>query len=157
MRTPKEFDYDLWTTKENRCMVRIKATGEECEVSRETFRLLRAEEDRLKERRKGKKQGPAVGGKGNTVLSLDMEPADEGSCSAWLMDTHDFVDDIITVQTLQLFLQSLTMRQRDVVQSCILGAVKKSDYAKCKGISPASVSKTIRQIQIKAKYFFGEG
>ena len=42
---PIEFDYDLWTTKDGKCMVRVKSTGETCEVSREAFRVLRAEEN----------------------------------------------------------------------------------------------------------------
>ncbi len=42
-KTPAEFDYDLWTTADGKCMVRIKRTGEVCEVEREVFRLLRAE------------------------------------------------------------------------------------------------------------------
>ena len=48
MKTPIEFDYDLWTTEEGKCMVRIKLTGEVCEVSRETMRVLRNEEKKLR-------------------------------------------------------------------------------------------------------------
>ncbi len=88
MRTPKEFDYDLWTTKENRCMVRVKATGVECEVSLEIFRLLRAEEKRVRR----SSQGIPVGkSKGETeirmaMLSLDFVSIEggEGMESAWL-------------------------------------------------------------------------
>ena len=47
-KTPIEFDYDLWTTEDGKCMVRVKRTGEQCEVSKETFRILRSEEKRLR-------------------------------------------------------------------------------------------------------------
>ena len=33
-KTPIEFDYDLWTTEDGKCMVRVKRTGEQCEVGR---------------------------------------------------------------------------------------------------------------------------
>lgn len=158
MKTPKDFDYDLWTTKENLCMVRIKATGEECEVSRETFRLLRAEEDRLKRGRTRRSKEIFLEEKSSAVLSVDIEPeGKEGVSSAWLMDTYDFVEEIITHQTFWQFFSSLTKRQQDVCRLCILAGVKKSDYAKDQGISPASVTKTVHQIQTKAKKFFGQG
>ena len=47
-KTPIEFDYDLWTTEDGKCMVRVKRTSEQCEVSKETFRILRAEEKKLR-------------------------------------------------------------------------------------------------------------
>lgn len=50
------FEYDLWTTEDGRCMVRVRRTGEECEVDRETFRLLRAEEKRLRRERMPEKR-----------------------------------------------------------------------------------------------------
>ena len=53
MKTPIEFDYDLWTTEEGKCMVRVKLTGEVCEVSRETMRVLRNEEKKLRRSKTG--------------------------------------------------------------------------------------------------------
>ena len=47
-KTPVEFDYDLWTTEEGKCMVRIKATGEITEVERSVMQVLRSEEKRLR-------------------------------------------------------------------------------------------------------------
>ena len=47
MKTLKEFDYDLWAIEENgrkRYFARIKATGEEAEVSLEVMRLLLRQE-----------------------------------------------------------------------------------------------------------------
>ncbi|MBD9115663.1 MAG: hypothetical protein EGQ10_00535, partial [Clostridiales bacterium] len=67
MKTLKEFDYDLWAIEENgrkRYFARIKATGEETEVSLEVMRLLLRQEKQIR-REYAKQQtiGP--------VLSLD--------------------------------------------------------------------------------------
>ena len=40
-KTPKEFDYDRWTTEDGKSMVRIKATGEAGEVDRAGMQGLR--------------------------------------------------------------------------------------------------------------------
>ena len=73
MKTPIEFDYDLWTTEEGKCMVRVKLTGEVCEVSRETMRVLRNEEKKL---RRSKTGVPIAGCEDEdetaTLLSLDF-------------------------------------------------------------------------------------
>ena len=47
-KTPVEFDYDLWTTEDGKCMVRVKATGETTEVDREVMKMLRNEEKKLR-------------------------------------------------------------------------------------------------------------
>ena len=72
-KTPIEFDYDLWTTEDGKCMVRVKITGEVTEVDRKVMRILRAEEKRL---RRSKQGVPISGAEGKTaeerasVLSL---------------------------------------------------------------------------------------
>ena len=73
MKTPIEFDYDLWTTKDGKCMVRVKSTGETCEVSRETFRVLRAEEKRL---RRSYTAAASDGDEAHPILSLNVLPED---------------------------------------------------------------------------------
>ena len=47
-KTPIAFDYDLWTTEDGKCMVRVKITGEVTEVDREVMKALRAEEKRIR-------------------------------------------------------------------------------------------------------------
>ena len=47
-KTPVEFDYDLWTTEDGKCMVRVKATGEVTEVEQKIMKVLRAEEKRIR-------------------------------------------------------------------------------------------------------------
>ena len=83
-KTPVEFDYDLWTTEEGKCMVRIKATGDITEVERSVMQVLRSEEKRL-QRTISPEQGPSREGKtAPTVLSLDMLPEDVAD-SSWLL------------------------------------------------------------------------
>jgi hypothetical protein len=72
-KTPIEFDYDLWTTEDGKCMVRVKLTGEVTEVDREVMKLLRVEEKRLRRSTQGV---PIQSGDENedraTILSLDF-------------------------------------------------------------------------------------
>lgn len=113
MKTPKEFDYDLWT-EEGRNMVRVKRTGEVCQVDDITMRLLRAEEKRLRR----SMQGAPVPGSDATepVLSLDYMSADEDgdSTSAWLEDPHDFTIAIATEALSKEFASTLTSREQEV-------------------------------------------
>lgn len=138
MRTPKDFDYDLWTTKENLCMVRVKATGEECEVNRETFRLLRAEEEKLKKGRKSNKT-LFVEESDKTMLSIDIAPENDGNISAWTVDPDDFTEEVITSVTLQTFRQHLTKRQLDVLDQCLLGESNLREYAMAEGLNYRTV------------------
>lgn len=87
-KTPIEFDYDLWTTEDGRCMVRVKATGEITEVERSVMQALRSEEKRLR-RAISPEQGEHRDGMSKpTILSLDVLPEDVGD-SSWLADTVD--------------------------------------------------------------------
>ena len=123
-KTPIEFDYDLWTTEDGKCMVRVKATGEVTEVDREIMKALRAEEKKLRR---------SYGSDGNSEdedseekpsgadLSLDALPDDDVKTSAWLADPHDFTNDI-TAQMLEAeLIASLTDVQLDLYRKCIVG------------------------------------
>ena len=87
MKTPIEFDYDLWTTEDGKCMVRVKQTGEVCEVSRETMKILRNEEKKLRRSMSGV---PVIGceEEKTTLLSLDYVSYEGGedmspACIYW--------------------------------------------------------------------------
>ena len=69
MKTPAEFDYDLWTAKDGKRMVRVKCTGEVCEVDEATFRFLRSEEKALRRSMKGIPIPGCKNGETFTVLS----------------------------------------------------------------------------------------
>ena len=153
-RTPVEFDYDLWTTEEGKCMVRIKATGEITEVERSVMQVLRSEEKRLR-RTISPEQDPSREGKtAPTVLSLDMLPEDVAD-SSWLADTCDYTEEISTKLLESSLRESLTPTQYGIYQACILNGISYKAYADLMGVSYQSVQNAIRLIQKKAKNIFG--
>lgn len=164
MKKLNDFEYDLWTTEDGKCMVRVRLTKEECQVDRETFRLLRAEEKRLRRERTPEKKKTAS----NQPFSMEQTRCplslqtlcpgdDEEEGEFWLIDPNN-MEDIITTKLLEeAFLATLTPHQAEVYHYCVAGRMGKSQYAAYCGVSPASVSKAIRKIQTSAKKFFGRG
>jgi hypothetical protein len=118
MKTPIEFDYDLWTTKDGKCMVRVKSTGETCEVSRETFRVLRAEEKRL---RRSYTAAASDGDEAHPILSLNVLPEDSEKSPSWLTDHEDFTDEVLTKMVIQEFRATLNSIHCAVFDQCLLG------------------------------------
>ena len=159
-KTPIEFDYDLWTTEDGKCMVRVKRTGEQCEVSRETFRILRAEEKKLRRSMTGV---PVCGSDDEevrmSILSLDYVSIDGGDelSPAWLEDPHDEVSEVLFDITEAEFRKSLTDNQLDVYTNCMIKGMSQKAYAESKGISPVAVFYACKCIREKAKkYFFAD-
>ncbi len=77
---PIAFDYDLWTTEDGKCMVRVKRTGEVSEVDRKVMRILRAEEKRIRRSYGSDNTSEDEDGAekiSDTVLSLDAMPEDD--------------------------------------------------------------------------------
>ena len=98
MKKLNDFEYDLWTTEDGKCMVRVRLTKEECQVDRETFRLLRAEEKRLRRERTPEKRGGIVEEWIKRPLSLDiLDPDTEGAF--WLTDPKDMIEESILSQS----------------------------------------------------------
>ncbi len=157
-KTPIEFDYDLWTTEDGKCMVRVKLTGEVTEVDREVMKILRAEEKKLR-----RSYGPGnttedengVEKSSDTVLSLDALPEDDVKSSAWLADPHDFTTDITTTMLEQELIASLTDAQLDLYKKCIVGDKALREYAREEGINFKCAWKRRDLIQKKAKKIFG--
>ena len=157
-KTPIEFDYDLWTTEDGKCMVRVKRTGEQCEVSRETFRILRNEEKKLRRSMTGVPV-PCCEDAETTLLSLDFVSYEGGEemSPAWLEDPRDEVSEIVFDITEADFRKSLTANQLDVYLNCMVKGMSQKAYADSKGISPAAVFYVCKSIREKAKkYFFAD-
>ena len=152
MKTLKEFDYDLWAIEENgrkRYFARIKATGEETEVSLEVMRLLLRQEKQM--RREYAKQQTL-----GSVLSLDAI-RDGGSMdeSAWLLDTRQHIDsEVLTAELTDAFCKMLTDSQRSIFTECLIEGKSQTAYAAEHGISVPMVNKQIRAIRGKAKIYF---
>ena len=155
-KTPIEFDYDLWTTEDGKCMARVKGTGEVTEVDREVMKALRLEEKRLR-----RSYGPSNAAEtedsenkpSGTVLSLDALP-DEVKTSGWLADPHDFTGEVVTEMLAAEFMKSLTQREQEVFTFCVLKGGSQQDYAAASGLSISRVCKLVASIRKKAKNFF---
>lgn len=157
-KTPIEFDYDLWTTEDGKCMVRVKSTGEVTEVDREVMKILRAEEKKLRRSYGSGSTSEDEDGEeksSDTVLSLDALPEDDVKSSAWLADPHDFTTDITTTMLEQELIASLTDAQLDLYKKCIVGGKALREYAREEGINFKCAWKRRDLIQKKAKKIFG--
>lgn len=138
-KTPIEFDYDLWTTEDGKCMVRVKRTGEQCEVSRETFRILRAEEKKLR-RSYAQSASDEDGDEVNApVLSLDVIPEDDMKSAAWLADPANFADEVLINILISDFRDSLNNVHRDIFDQCLLGDKTIREFAAEYGLRRSTV------------------
>lgn len=153
-KTPIKFDYDLWTTEDGKCMVRVKFTGEETEVDREVMKALRAEEKRLRRSYTGgNSDGTEEEGKDST-LSLDALPDDDVKTSAWLADPHDCMKDVELSMLEEELKQTLTPTQLSIYVACIINGQTPTSYAKDHNMKRQSVNDAITLIRKKAKKIF---
>ena len=156
-KTPIEFDYDLWTTEDGKCMVRVKSTGEVTEVDRKVMKIIRAEEKRIRrsyDSDNSSEDEDGVEYPSDAVLSLDALPDDDVKVVAWLADPHDFILEIQSADLEKEFRQKLTDRERDVYDFCIHIGGSQQEYANNSGLSISRVCKIIAAIRKKAKNFF---
>ena len=155
-KTPLEFDYDLWTTEDGTCMVRIKETGETCEVSRDIMRLLRSEEKKLRRTQAGVPVSGCPEEIRASLLSLDyvsMVDA-EGMSPAWLEAPSNLEEDVVTLILDEEFRKTLTPTQLDIYVACILNGISYKEYADQNGGAYHSIQKAIYLIRKKAQKFF---
>ncbi len=148
-----DFEYDLWTTEDGRCMVRVRLTKEECEVDRETFRLLRAEEKRLRRERTPQKGNGISDGTSKHPLSLDIVDRDAEGRN-WNTDPRDLIEESILAQMIEQFRLQLTPRQLDVFEKCLLGGMSLRAYAREHGYAFSTVKGIQDEIRKKFKKIF---
>lgn len=153
MKTLKEFDYDLWATEDGavkRYWIRVKATGEVSEVSKEVMTLLWNEEKRMRREIK------ASINRGVSDLSYDALPVDDVD-PIWLQDPTSMEENILNEFQLEELRSSLTPAQLSVFEECIVGGKSHTAYAKEFGVSIPLVTKRLDFIRKKAKFTFTEG
>ena len=156
-KTPVEFDYDLWTTEDGKCMARVKKTGEVSEVNRDVMRVLRAEEKRIRRSYGfGNTSEDEDGAEkiSDTVLSLDAMPEDDVKSAAWLADSSDFIKEAELKMLERELMQTLTPLQLDVYKACIINGQTPTAYAKEHNMKRQSVNDVITLIRKKAKKYF---
>ena len=162
MRTPKDFDYDLWTTKDGKNMVRVKATGEVTEVSRQVMLALRSFEMKLKRSQTGI---PVEGGKGAraTLLSIDLFSLDscdknsDGMTPPWLIDNEQNPEKIASLNELKKeFIDSLSPSQYEVFLKCFCGGMSFREYARKKKVDHVIIVRVAKRIRKKFSKVFEE-
>ena len=147
-KTPVEFDYDLWTTEDGKCMVRVKLTSEVTEVDRDVMKLLRAEEKKLRRSFTGSSSDEKEDAE-QSVLSLELLPDDDVKAAALLADPHDLLNEV-TMKLLEAeFRKSLTERQLDVYEKCLLGGMTIREYARKNNIDVRAVFDAKAAVQKK--------
>ena len=155
-KTPVEFDYDLWTTEDGKCMVRVKATGETTEVDREVMKMLRNEEKKL--RRSYDAGGSTASEDGeetqpSAVLSLDAVPEDDVKSSGWLADKEDFTDGVLTKLVIQDFRATLNSIHLAIFDQCLLGDKTIRAFAEEYGLRKSTVWDIANALRKKCKKF----
>lgn len=156
MKTPKDFDYDLWLSEDGRYMVRVKATREECAVSQEVFRKLRSEEKKLRREMDGVPTRN-VDEDGRTIKAAMMStdfvgvPGSEDMDPAWLIDPHDFEQALFLRESIRELRVQLTERQLEVFEECMLGGISTYEFAKKKQVDHKAIWKSLDLIRKKYK------
>lgn len=145
MKTPEEFDYDLWTTEEDSVKhywTRIKATGEVSEVSHEVMKYLRSLEAQIHRKLEAERE------RGGSDLSLDAVPTG-GSDSAWATDPKNMEEDVISCLVTEEFRDILTDKQRSLFDVRYAGDLNCSKFAKSHGLNHKTVLESVGAIQKK--------
>ena len=154
-KTPVEFDYDLWTTEDGKCMVRVKATGETTEVDREVMKLLRAEEKKLRrsygDLSPDNKEAESATG---TVLSLDALPEDEVKAPAWLADSFCLEESVLSDISVDDFCNSLSPEQSNFFLCCFIRGDSITEYIRTHNVGRTTLWRWQNEIREKAKKFF---
>ena len=156
-KTPIAFDYDLWTTEDGKCMVRVKRTGEVSEVDRKVMRILRAEEKRIRRSYGSDNTSEDEDGAeklSDTVLSIDAMPEDDVKTAAWLADSYDLAKEVTMQLMVKTFYAGLTEKQRGVFEHCMIAGESLSSYAREIGVDYTTVQETRNALRKKFKKFF---
>ena len=154
-KTPLEFDYDLWTPEDGKCMVRVKITGEVTEVDREVMKALRAEEKRIR-RALRSNEGTVKDGIAHQTRTFSLSAVSENEMekSDWLVDpTSDFAN----VEA-RLFVESamemLSPREQEIFSSCLLGDMPIRQFAERKGMRKSTAWDMANAIRKKLQEIF---
>lgn len=156
-KTPIEFDYDLWTTEDGKCMVRVKSTGEVTEVDRKVMKILRTEEKRIRRSYGSDSASENEDGaenNSNPVLSLDAMPEDDVKSAAWLADPCDLAEEVTMQLMVKTFYANLTAKQKGVFENCMIAGISLSAYAREIGVDYTTVQETRNVLRKKFKKFF---
>ncbi len=159
MKTPKDFDYDIWKDDSGHYYIRVKHTGETTRVSEEVVRELWRELYRMDKYRKDTTITDEDGSQHTRILSLDengtaSQKGHSAPNEAWLISRENAYDDIEFELLEQDFLKTLTMKQQRLYRLRFKQGLTVSECADRIGINTRNVDKMICLIRKKAKLFF---
>lgn len=156
----KDFDYDLWKDIDGKCYARVKSTGEVCEISGDTMKLLRCEEKRIYRELDLKKSLYSDNindkTKASIMYPLSFETIDDenNDDSSWLQSNESLEEEQAAKDLEERFMKLLTGYQKEVFLFVLKNGESQINFAKRKGVTSQSVRNVIRKIQEKAKKFF---
>ncbi len=159
MKTPKEFDYDLFKDEAGIPHIRVKRTGEVCEVNDATFRLLRNEAMAMYRKQQsampsdGQPTAKVVVEQKTTITIYPCEMDEERNPERLIAPT-DVEGEVINKLMFAEFYRSLTDKQREVFTECLMNGVSGLEFARLKERDVSCVYETIRGIQKKYKKIF---
>ena len=159
MKTPKDFDYDIWKDDDGHYFIRVKRTGEVTRVSEEVVRELWMELYRMDKYRKDTTITDADGSQHSRLFSLDDSWAANPELrptknEPWLLSKENSFEDIELEMLERDFLKTLTERQRRVYHLRFKMGLTVPECAKRLEINVRNTFKLIGQIRKKAKIFF---
>ena len=159
MKTPKDFDYDIWKDDDGHYFIRVKRTGEVTRVSEEVVRELWMELYRMDKYRKDTTITDEDGSQHSRLFSLDdswaanleLRPTKN---EPWLLSRENSFEDIELEMLERDFLKTLTEKQRRVYHLRFKMGLTVPECAKRLEINVRNTFKLIGQIRKKAKIFF---
>lgn len=153
-KTPQEFDYYLWSC-EGKYFVRLKSTGECCEVSKEVMQELRKDEYQIRNWYKQKKTSMKQNsGSQAKIITLEFLSLDHPKM-IHMPSLDEKLDKIVIIRCLEHeFYETLTKRQKSVYLNCLKAGYSYVEYAKTHGITEGPVRRTVERIRRKAEKFF---
>lgn len=159
MKTPRNFEYDLWTTEEGRYFMRVKETGEVCEINGDTMRLLRREARRISREVQGfptygVENGKVIVVERWSMLSLDDKTDDKTRSSGWDVSLCDVEGECVCRSQEIRLRESFTPRELDVYKKCLLGGMTRQEYAQRYCVSEGLICQVIQSIRKKFKKTF---
>ena len=159
MKTPKDFDYDIWKDDDGHYFIRVKRTGEVTRVSEEVVRELWMELYRMDKYRKDTTITEADGSQHSRLFSLDDSWAANPELrptknEPWLLSKENSFEDIELEMLERDFLRMLPERQKIIYQLRFKQGFTLEECAARIGTSRRNVDSLIRKIRKKAKLFF---
>ena len=159
MKTPKDFDYDIWKDDDGHYFIRVKRTGEVTRVSEEIVREMWREIHRMERHRKNTTILDEDGNPHARILSLDDSRVANSNLLSiqnepWLVSKENAFERIELEMLEQNFLKTLTENQRRVYHLRFKMGLTVPECAEQLEINIRNTFKLIAQIRKKAKKFF---